>query len=132
MYSHVVLAQDADRAEDGFLYAHEVMSMKLRARIVTLSACETGLGRLSRGEGLLGLTRAFLYAGASSVVVSLWSVDQSTAKIMEHFYRNIAKGIPTAESLRRAKRTLIGTRENGISFAHPFLWAPFVLVGNGR
>ena len=86
--------------------------------------------RLSRGEGLIGLTRAFMYAGSPSVLVSLWSVDESTAALMKIFYQNLKDGMSKAEALRQAKLKLIHTRENGMSFAHPFLWAAFVLVGN--
>jgi len=129
MYSRIIFAQDDDPNEDGFLHTYEVFNLKLNADLVTLSACETGLGKLSRGEGLIGLTRGFIYAGASSVLVSLWSVDESTAALMKIFYQNLKAGMSKAEALRQAKLKLIRTRENGISFAHPFLWAPFVLVG---
>lgn len=129
MYSLIVLALDDDPTEDGFLHAYEVFNLKLSADLVVLSACETGLGKLSRGEGLIGLTRAFLYAGASSVVVSLWSVDESTMIMMKHFYQGFRAGLSKTEALRQAKLKLLKTRVNNISFAHPFLWAPFVLVG---
>jgi len=108
------------------------INLKLNADLVTLSGCKTGLGKLSRGEGLIGLTRAFLYAGASSLLVSLWSVDESTSKLMKHFYQNLRKGQNKAAALRNAKLKLLKTRRNGISFAHPYLWAPFILVGQNR
>jgi CHAT domain-containing protein/Tfp pilus assembly protein PilF len=129
MYSLIAFAQDDDDEEDGFLHTYEVFNLKLNADLVTLSACETGLGKLSRGEGLIGLTRGFIYAGAPAVLVSLWSVDESTAALMKIFYQNLKAGMGKAEALRQAKLKLIRTRENGVSFAHPFLWAPFVLVG---
>lgn len=129
MYSLVAFAQDDDSDEDGFLHTYEVFNQPLSADLVTLSACETGLGKLSRGEGFIGLTRAFLYAGARSVLVSMWSVDESTALLMQHFYKNLKNGKPKTEALRQAKLTLLKTSEHGMSFSHPFLWAPFVLVG---
>lgn len=132
MYSLIAFAQDEDPKEDGFLHTYEVFNLKLNADLVTLSACETGLGKLSRGEGLIGLTRGFIYAGTPSVLVSLWSVDESTAALMKIFYQNLKDGMSKAEALRRAKLKLIHTRENGFSFAHPFLWAPFVLVGETK
>lgn len=132
MYSIIALTQDDDPKEDGFLHTYEVFNLCLSADLVTLSACETGLGKLSRGEGLIGLTRAFIYAGSPSVLVSLWSVDESTAALMKDFYQNLKKGMTKAEALRQAKLKLIRTHEGGISFAQPFLWAPFVLVGKGR
>jgi len=131
MYSLIAFAQNDDPQEDGFLHTYEVFNLKLNADLVTLSACETGLGELSRGEGLIGLTRAFIYAGAPSVLVSLWSVDESTAGLMKIFYQNLKGGMTKTEALRQAKLKLLRTRENGVSFAHPFLWAPFVLVGEG-
>ena len=129
LYSLIAFAYDNASKEDGFLHTYEVFNLRLNADLVTLSACETGLGKLSRGEGVIGLTRAFIYAGAPSVIVSLWSVDQSTAILMKEFYRNLKSGDTKAEALRQAKIKLLGTRVQGMSFAHPFLWAPFVLVG---
>ena len=129
MYCEIAFAQDDDPAEDGLLYTYEVFNLDLNAELVTLSACETGLGKLSRGEGLIGLTRAFMYAGASSVLVSLWSVDESTGELMEPFYTAIQENKTKAEALRMAKLELIKTTKNGISFSHPYLWAPFILVG---
>jgi CHAT domain-containing protein len=130
LYSFIVLAQDSAGHEDGFLNAHEVFNLDLDADLVTLSACETGLGKLSRGEGIVGLTRAFLCAGASSLLMSLWSVDERSTKIMPMFYRNRAAGQSKGEALRMAKLELLRTRIDGISYAHPFLWAAFVLSGN--
>ena len=132
MYSRIVLAQDDDPTEDGFLQTFEIFNINLNADLVVLSACETGLGELSRGEGLMGLTRAFMYAGAPSVVVSLWSVEESSSDLMKLFYQNLKDGMGKTEALRQAKIELIRTREKGMSYAHPFLWAPFVLVGEWR
>lgn len=134
MYSRIVFAQDDDPAEDGFLHTYEVFNLRLNTDLITLSACETGLGKLSRGEGLIGLTRAFMYAGAPSVLVSLWSVSESTADVMKYFYRNLNAGKTKTEALRQAKLKLIKSESKfkdgqRFSFANPFLWAPFVLVG---
>jgi CHAT domain-containing protein len=106
---------------------YEIFNLKLNADLVVLSACETGLGKEVKGEGLIGLTRAFLYAGTPSVVVSLWQVqDRSTAELMVRFYRHLKNGQPSkAEALRQAQLELI---RHG-TFAHPYYWAPFVLVG---
>lgn len=129
LYSHIILAQDDDPTEDGFLYAYEVFNLSLNADLVTLSACETGLGKYVRGEGLTGLTHAFLYAGAPALLVSLWSVDESTSIIMKDFYQHLKNGLSKTAALREAKLRLIRTRGPRFSLAHPFLWAPFVLVG---
>jgi CHAT domain-containing protein len=116
-----------DTVEDGLLQVYEIFNLKLNADLVVLSACETGLGKEVKGEGLIGLTRAFLYAGTPSVVVSLWQVqDRSTAELMVRFYRHLKNGQPSkAEALRQAQLELI---RHG-TFAHPYYWAPFVLVG---
>jgi len=123
--------------ENGRLQAWEILqSLRLDADLVTLSACETGLGREMGGEGLVGLTRAFLYAGARSVVSSLWSVgDASTARLMESFYAHLEQGLPRDEALRAAQREILRGRGRGVSRpeeSHPFHWAAFVLSGDGR
>ncbi|MEM4284463.1 MAG: CHAT domain-containing protein [Candidatus Caldarchaeum sp.] len=112
--------------EDGLLQVYEVFNLKLNAELVVLSACETGLGKQMRGEGLIGLTRGFFYAGAGAVVVSLWKVaDVSTAELMVRFYRHLKAGRGKADALRRARLEML---EEG-RFMHPFYWAPFVLMG---
>ena len=135
MYSCIVFAQNDDPDEDGLLHAYEIFDIPLNADLVTLTGCRTGLGKLSRGEGLIGLTRAFMYAGAPSVVVSLWAVEESSGLLMNYFYENIKQGMGKAEALRQAKLRMIKSYgelpDDGkeVSYAHPFLWAPFVLVG---
>ena len=90
--SSLVLTSGSNSGEDGFLQAAEIFDLKLNADLVVLSACQTGLGKLIRGEGMVGLTRAFMYAGTPSVLVSLWSVsDMSTAALMGEFYKNLIK-----------------------------------------
>lgn len=114
--------------DDGFLQAAEIFDLRIDADMVVLSACETGLGQMVRGEGLVGLTRAFMYAGTPSVVVSLWSVaDESTSSLMQLFYAGLASGDGSRDAaLTQAKRRMIA---DGV-FSHPFQWAPFVLVGD--
>jgi CHAT domain-containing protein len=128
-YSALVLSPEGE--SDGLLQTYEIMQTRLTARLVTLSSCETISGKLYKGEGLLGLRRAFLMAGAESVVVSFWSIDDSTADFMEIFYANIAKGQPITDSLRNSKleylkRTITAGNQR-ISLSHPFFWAPFAL-----
>lgn len=126
--SSLVLSQENLSTEDGFLEASEISSMELKAELAVLSACQTGLGKLIRGEGMIGLSRSFMYAGVPSVVVSLWSVsDKSTNILMERFYTNlIEKGVNFAEALYLARISMIKDER----FAHPFYWAPFVLTGD--
>jgi len=124
--SALVLSRARGSKEDGLLQAFELPELNLRADMVVLSACETGLGREVRGEGIVGLTRAFLHAGAASVTASLWQVaDRSTADLMLAFYGHLARSTAKSEALRQAKLEMIA----GQRFAHPFYWAPFVLSG---
>lgn len=116
---------------DGFLRTDEVFNLKLSSPLVMLSACETGLGRERRGEGVMGLTRAFMYAGAPTVGVTLWSVaDKSTSELMTDFYKNLLGGATPAPSdaLRRARLQMIDAKR----FSTPYYWAPFVLVGDWK
>jgi CHAT domain-containing protein len=129
--SGVVLSSENNSKEDGTLQMSEVMRLQLNADVVTLSACRTGLGRLHTGEGVIGLTRAFLYAGASSVVVSLWNVnDMATATLMRSFYGNLKKGLSKDDALRQAKLELIKGQKR--LWRHPYYWAPFILIGERR
>lgn len=135
LYSGLHLSADPAGPEDGFLHAYEVLALKLPCELVVLSACRTGLGRLYAGEGLLGMTRAFFHAGAQRAVVSLWSVDdRSTAVLMEHFYRGLAENQDPARALQAAKRALrrewraAAAGDRPLSYAHPYFWAPFVLI----
>jgi tetratricopeptide (TPR) repeat protein len=113
---------------DGLLRPHEIASLALRARLVVLSACGTGLGRSVAGEGLQGLARAFLIAGVPAIVPSQWDVsDRATAELMERFYRGLAAGEPPQRALARAALEL--RRESLPLYAHPHYWAPFTLFG---
>jgi CHAT domain-containing protein len=128
--SGLLLAEEKGSAEDGVLRLGEIYNLSLNADLVVLSACETGLGRVARGEGVIGLTRGFLYAGASSVLVSLWRVgDASTAALMADFYRELLAGKPATRALRQARLEAI--RRDPES-AKPRSWAAFVLVGDDR
>jgi CHAT domain-containing protein len=128
-FTGVVLSLVGNKTGDGFLRTDEVFNLKLGSPLVMLSACETGLGKEKRGEGVMGLTRAFMYAGAPTVGVSLWSVaDKSTADLMTDFYRRLLAGgaVPTSSALREAQLAMIA----GKKYSAPFYWAPFVLVGD--
>lgn len=103
--------------------------VRFKADLVVLSACETGLGGETKNEGIVGLTRALQYAGARSVVVSLWEIaDESTARLMVELYRQRKAGKSKDEALRQAQLTLLRSKTN----ADPFYWAPFVLAGDWR
>jgi CHAT domain-containing protein len=118
------------RAQDGFLRLHDIYNLKLGAEVVVLSGCQTGLGKELRGEGLVGLARGFMYAGARSVVASLWRVDdESTSELMQRFYRAMLKeGRRPADALRIAQLEL----SRSPRWAAPFYWAGFVLQGDWK
>lgn len=129
-FTGVVLSLVGNKTQDGFVRTDEVFNLHLGSPLVMLSACETGLGKEKRGEGVMGLTRAFMYAGAPTVGVSLWSVaDKSTADLMTDFYqRLLSTSTPstTSGALRGAQLAMI----SGKKYSAPFYWAPFVLVGD--
>ncbi len=124
------LVDEEGKAQDGFLRANEIYNLKLPAELVVLSACQTGLGKEIKGEGLIGLTRGFMYAGAARVVVSLWSVnDKATAELMGEFYRQMLKeGQRPAEALRSAQIKMWKQKQ----WQSPYYWAAFTLQGEWR
>ncbi len=128
MYSKILLAQGTEKIEDGYLQTYEVYNLKLNADVVVLSGCNTGLGKLRRGEGMIGITQAFLYAGVPSAVVSLWQVDdESTAYLMKNFYKYLKEGYNKTQALQKAKIELIQSSDWK---RDPFYWGAFVLNGD--
>ncbi len=124
--SSLVLSLTNGEGEDGFLQVREIYDLKMMPQLVVLSACQTGRGTLKRGEGVLGLPRVFFYAGAESILSSLWRVrDKQTARFMNLFYRYLASGKSKAHSLQLAKIEFIASKR----YSNPFYWAPFVLNG---
>jgi len=111
--------------DDGHLTVSDLYSMRLGADLVTLSACETGLGKVANGDDVVGLTRGFLYAGTRTIVASLWQVDdRATSDLMTAFYRSLGKGLSAREALRAAQREQLAKQP------HPFYWAAFQLTGS--
>ncbi len=121
-----------DGGEDGLLHAWEIFEqLRLDADLVTLSACDSALGRGAAGEGLIGLARAFQHAGARSILASLWPVsDRSTAELMRRFYAALAAGRPKDEALAEAQRAFAAGEGVDPALAHPFYWAAFELIGD--
>jgi CHAT domain-containing protein len=117
-------------AQRGFLRLHDIYDLELNADLVVLSACESALGRDVRGEGLIGLTQGFLYAGARTVVASLWQVpDRATAELMVRFYEYLLQeGLRPAAALRKAQLASAADRR----WSNPYFWSGFVLVGDWR
>ena len=127
--STLAFAKGSDSREDAALFAYEIHNLDLRTNLVVLSACETGFGRMVKGEGVLSLARAFIYAGAPSVVTTLWKVnDVSSSALMSFFYHNLAKGMSKPEAMRQAKLQYL---ENADMIAgHPAFWSSFITIGD--
>ena len=127
--SRIFLRPTYNDKEDGSLYSGEIYNIDIHADLVCLSACQTGLGKVSKGEGIIGLSRSLLYAGAENLIVSLWTVsDNSTSKLMIDFYHNhlYSDSYDTfSGALRKAKLKLIKDDQ----FNKPYYWAPFILIG---
>jgi len=124
--SALVLSLNEDSIEDGFIQVRELYNLRLKADLIVLSACQTGKGKLEKGEGVLGLPRIFFYAGARSVISTLWKIsDESTAVFMNLFYYYLSRGNNKAQALRLAKLKMLNSK-----FWHPFFWAAFVLNGD--
>lgn len=130
------LVDERGRPSDGFLSLRDIYQLDLPADLVVLSACRTGIGKQVRGEGMIGLTRGFMYAGAPRVVVSLWRVhDEATAELMKRFYKHMLGNTPGKErpsasaALRRAKLEMA---EAGTTWSAPYYWAGFVLQGDWK
>lgn len=128
MFSRILFASSP--IEPGLLEAREIYGIDLQGvRLVTLSACESGLGKVARGDEIIGFTRSFLSAGATSIIASLWPVaDESTDLLMNRLYKDLAAGRDLMGSMREAQLEVQKNRR----FAHPFFWAPFNVIGNGR
>jgi CHAT domain-containing protein len=124
------LVDEKGKPQDGFLRTHDIYNLNLPAELVVLSACETGLGKDVKGEGLEGLTRGFMYAGARRVIVSLWNVnDKATAGLMQHLYVGMLKNKKTpAAALRAAQIEMLRMKQ----WESPYYWAPFVMQGEWR
>jgi len=139
LYLSIPATDQSPADDDGVLHAWEIMDgLHLNGEVITLSGCSTGRGEPVRGEGILGLARAFQYAGARSVVASQWSVaDRPTEELMARFYAGLTKGLSTAEALQRAEQTLavapLRLRDGTtLDARHPFYWAAFQVIGDWR
>ena len=126
-YSKLVLVGDS--SSDGYLHSYELYNLRLNTELITLSACNTGFGKLQKGEGVMSLSRAFAYAGSPNLVMSLWPVnDESTAQLMGYFYQNLKDGMRKDEALRQAKLSYLENADDVTG--HPYYWAGFVFTGD--
>jgi CHAT domain-containing protein/tetratricopeptide (TPR) repeat protein len=124
------LVDEKGKPQDGFLRAHDIYNLNLPAELVVLSACQTGLGKQIKGEGLVGLTQGFMYAGARRVLVSLWNVnDKATAELMQRFYRHMLKDTQSPAAALRAAQVEMWKQKQWQS---PYYWAAFTLQGEWR
>ena len=129
MLSKLAFTYDKNNNEDGYLHAYEVYNMRMYADLVVLSACNTGEGRLYKGEGIYSIARSFLHAGSQSIIMTLWqSGDKTSFKILLSFYKHLLKGHRKDIALRQAKLEYI--KNSSPSKAHPSSWAGYVLLGN--
>ncbi len=132
-FSGLVLSTSDDKEDDGILMGYEIADMELQADLVALSACETGRGKVVPGEGVLGLPRLFLGAGANTVLMTHWKVDDRfAADLMVDFYDHYLKqGLPKARALAAAKRRVLNTplESGAANYRHPFYWASFAMYG---
>lgn len=128
--SSLVFTEDSSLLEDNFLRAYEIAQLDLKADLVVLSACETGYGKFQQGEGVMSLAHSFAYAGASSVLMSLWQVnDLSTTAIMKEYYIQLAQHSSKELALQQAKLAYMESKEGSI-LSHPAFWAAFVQTGD--
>ena len=119
--------RDSTTKEDGVLYGAETYNLDLNIDLLVLSSCESGIGKLVKGEGIMAMTRGFFYSGATNIIFSLWKVyDRQTSDLMREFYRYVLTGETFSSSLRKAKLTMIADRRT----AFPSKWSGFILVGN--
>jgi CHAT domain-containing protein len=126
-FSYLVFSNLAEG--ESKLYANEIYSLHLEADLVTLSACESGIGELRNGEGIISLARAFIFAGAKSILSTLWSVnDKSTGELMNQYYRNLSSKMPKDLALQKAKINYLSNHDH--TAAHPFFWSGFIMIGD--
>ena len=129
LYSKLVFTPGADKKEDGLLNAYELYNMDIGSCLIVLSACNTGCGKLYRGEGTMSLARAFIYAGCPGIVMTLWTVDDNSgAALMRNFYSKLAVGMTKDEALRHAKLDFLARCDDTKAF--PYFWAAYVSIGD--
>lgn len=129
MYSKIAFTQHNDTLEDGFLNTYELYNMQLNSRMAVLSSCNSGSGKLHRGEGVMSLARGFIYAGCPSLVMTLWSVeDKSGVSLMVNFYNYLKKGNTKSVALQKSKIEFLNNADQLKS--HPYFWSGYVVIGN--
>jgi len=131
MHSKMLFYQAADSVEDGNLNTYEVYNIPLKAKMVILSSCNTGSGKLNSGEGILSLARGFIYSGSQSVVMSMWEIeDRSGTEIVKDFYKYLKKGEIKSDALRKARQNFL--KKADMLRSHPYFWSALVIYGNNE
>lgn len=126
--SRLFFTKSKDTLEDNLLYSHELFALDIPAELTVLSACNTGTGKIAKGEGIMSLGNAFQYAGTKSLLLASWEVsDQTTPELMKYFYTNLKKGMPKSKALQQAKLSYL--QSANVNRTHPFYWGAFYLVG---
>jgi CHAT domain-containing protein len=129
MSSELVFIPAKDSVNNGLLNTYEIYNMRINAPLVVLSACNTGYGKLNKGEGIMSLTRGFLTAGAKSIVMTMWAVDDKTSStLMKGFYTNLAAKQNIGDALNNAKLEYLNQSDD--LKAHPYFWAGYIVLGN--
>ncbi len=130
-YSYLAFTPEEGNETNNLLYVKDLYAYTINADLITLSACQTGLGKLQKGEGMLSLARGFSYAGSRSLVTTLWKInDQTTAGLMDSFYKNLNKGFSKDKALKNAKTTYLSGVEDDELLQHPYYWSGFILSGD--
>ncbi|MFK7809171.1 MAG: CHAT domain-containing protein [Saprospiraceae bacterium] len=129
LHSYLAFSQDSQNdSDENILFAHDIYNLNLKADLVVLSACETGIGEWNRGEGMISMARAFSYAGANHILTTLWKVNDSKAGLlMKNYYGNLQNGLGKSSALRQAKLDYL--KESKLEGSHPFFWASFIPIG---
>jgi len=129
LYSKLVFSLNNDSSEDGLLNTYELYNLNLNAKLTILSACNTGFGRLQKGEGVMSLARGFIYAGCPNIIMTLWALeDKAGLTVMSEFYNYLRKGVKTDKALTYAKLEYLKNADNLKS--HPYFWAGYVSIGS--
>jgi CHAT domain-containing protein len=131
MYSTLLFSQNKDSLNDGYLKTYEIYGIPLKAKMVVLSACNTGSGQFATGEGIISLARGFIYSGSQSVIMSMWEIeDRSGTDVVKAFYKNLKKGMTKSVALHKARKDYLKNAD--LLRSHPYFWSTLVVYGNNN
>jgi len=131
MFSKLVFKPEKDSINEGLLNTYEIYNMQINSPLIVLSACNSGFGKLHKGEGMISLARGFFTAGAKSIVMTLWSVgDKTSSKLIHYFYSNLAAKQNIGDAMQGAKLAYL--KQSDEMKAHPYFWAGYIVLGNAN